>query len=84
MTQLGVADDLSTFLERRSLRAPDRLRTIFASPVDPALQGLLYAPRPGDEPGTMGWAERLIDESRWPLLPNLVPLLPIDERGRLR
>src|SRR6202000_2112753 len=38
---------------------------------------------PGAAPGRrdIAWAESVINDSDWPLLPNLVPLMPVDERS---
>ena len=73
---------LTDYLGARGLRAPESLSELFATTVPDRLAGLIY--RPGGDSSTntsMAWAEACIDASDWPLLPNLVPLMPVDERS---
>jgi hypothetical protein len=42
---------------------------------------LVLLPQAAPGGRSVAWAESLINDSDWPLLPNLVPLMPVDERS---
>jgi hypothetical protein len=62
---------------------PGGLRRLYDSDLPAKIGNALY--RPSDagaaEVGTIQWAESEIDHSKWPLLPNLVPIMAVDERS---
>ena len=62
---------------------PARLRDLYASDLPSYLGSSLFGYAAGlpSEIGTIPWAEAQIDESRWPLLPNLVPIMAVDEQS---
>lgn len=73
---------LDDYLASRGLRTPAQLAELFVTNVRERLGDLLYRPtEDASAPPSMAWAEALTDDSDWPLLPNLVPLLPVDERS---
>ena len=74
----NVADDL---LAARGLRPTPELLELWSADLPSEVRDLVY--RPTAEPGArdVAWAESLIDDSAWPLLPNLVPIMPVDERS---
>jgi hypothetical protein len=67
------ARDLQQAYARRGLRVPKRVEQIFRTDVPERLGELLLGPAAVDA------AEEVIDSSPWPILPNLVPLLALDE-----
>lgn len=77
MTALRERDVLA----ERGLAANPGLDQIWNSVLPGNLRGLVFLPE--SEPGgrDIAWAESLINDSDWPLLPNLVPLMPVDERS---
>jgi len=84
---VGVATaDLTgyeAYLASRDLVVPPRLRSALTGTLPERLDGVLLLPGGGANltDGSLEWAEAVIDESAWPLLPNLVPLHQIDERS---
>ncbi len=66
----------------RKLSAPESLVKLFKTAWPPAVAQLLYRPTDSPElPWDLGTVEALIDASAWPLLPNLVPLMAVDEKS---
>jgi hypothetical protein len=61
------------------LLAHESLERVWAEPVPPVLEGLLYGP--GSSHTSIASALETIDASDWPLLPNLVPLMAVDEQS---
>lgn len=68
-------------LAERGLASIPSLDDLWRSPLPEAVEDLVYLPaaRPGGR--DLGWAQSVIDSSDWPLLPNLVPLMPVDDRS---
>lgn len=62
---------------------PGALRRLYAGDLPDKLGSDLFRPSEGGHPavGTIEWAEAEIDQSRWPLLPNLVPIMAVDEKS---
>ncbi|MBF6618770.1 MAG: hypothetical protein ITG02_00885, partial [Patulibacter sp.] len=54
---------------------------MYGSDLPKRLPGVLCRPTDSDEPFSIAWAERIINASDWPLLPNLVPIMALDERS---
>ena len=77
MTALQARD----FLTERGLAPAPSLNKIWNSTFKGILGELVLLPtaQPGGRDIT--WAESVINDSDWPLLPNLVPLIPVDERS---
>jgi hypothetical protein len=69
------------FLVERGLAPTSSLGKIWNSTFKGILGELVLPPtaRPGCR--DIAWAESVINDSDWPLLPNLVPLMPVDERS---
>lgn len=61
------------------LAAHESLEKVWAQPVPRVLEGLLYGPGPSHT--SIESALEAIDASDWPLLPNLVPLMAVDEQS---
>lgn len=79
---MSLSGLLGRHLAQRGLRMPEQLRQLYDSDMPTKLSGTLL--RPGDgstELGTIEWAEAEIDQSKWPLLPNLVPIMEVDEQS---
>lgn len=74
---------LDRYLAGRGLRTPPRLADLYRSDLPDRLSDILCCPAAdGDGMLTLARAEALIDSSDdWPLLPNLVPLLVVDEQS---
>lgn len=68
-------------LAERGLSLTPSLEALWSGELPESVAGLLYSPSPGAAGRDIAAAESLIEESDWPLLPNLVPLLPVDERS---
>ena len=62
---------------------PESLAKIYNGNLQELLGELLYRPaEDGDQTSSsFEWAESEIEQSEWPLLPNLLPILPVDERS---
>lgn len=62
---------------------PESLRRLYESDLPAKFGSTLLRPSTTGTPevGTIGWAEAEIDQSRWPLLPNLVPIMAVDEQS---
>ena len=69
------------FLTERGLAATSGISKIWNSTFKGILGELVsgLSARPGGR--DIAWAESVINDSDWPLLPNLVPLMPVDERS---
>lgn len=76
-----MSDPLTAYLAERGLTAPGPLREILGSDWPRPVQELIYRPGNTGRRPSMAWAEDLIGTSDWPLLPNLVPIMPVDERS---
>jgi hypothetical protein len=78
-----TSSDVAEYLKLRGLALPDKLAKIYDGDLQERLGDLLYRPAGGGEQtsSTFEWAESEIEHSEWPLLPNLLPLLPVDERS---
>jgi hypothetical protein len=72
--QWGVLTD-------RGLVPTSGLDRIWNSTSGGILEEFLFSPVPADGRRDVGWAEAFINDSEWPLLSNLVPLMPVDERS---
>ena len=68
-------------LAERGLVSTPSLNEVWSASLPASVGELLYRPTAGAGEKDIAWAESLIDESDWPLLPNLVPLMPVDERS---
>jgi hypothetical protein len=68
-------------LVERGLVSTPSLDELWRSPLPAEVEDLVYFPiaRPGGR--GIDWAQSVIDSSDWPLLPNLVPLMPVDDRS---
>lgn len=68
-------------LTERGLASTPGLDRIWNSSFKGILRELVLLP--ASQPGCrdVEWAESVINDSDWPLLPNLVPLVPVDERS---
>jgi hypothetical protein len=78
-----ASSDLAAFLEARGLVMPDSLARVYDSDLPKQLGELLYRPA-AEGPiveSTMECAGEQIEQSDWPLLSNLVPILPVDDRS---
>lgn len=77
----GVAVQAEQVLAERGLRPTGRLLELWSSDLPAEVADLVYKPaaRPGGH--DVAWAESVINDSDWPLLPNLVPIMPVDERS---
>lgn len=73
--------EAAELLAERGLRPTEGLLEVWTSELPAEVTGLVYRPDAG--PGTydVAWAESVINDSDWPLLPNLVPIMPVDERS---
>jgi hypothetical protein len=81
--QRPLTREVEALFASREVRMPEALGRIYESDLPDRLSGLLYLPAAvatGDD-RSLEWAESQIEASDWPLLPNLVPVLPIDERS---
>src|SRR5664280_933946 len=75
---------LEAHFESRRLKLPEGLATVYGSDLPSRLSGVLC--QPASHEGTaeefdIPWIESLIDASDWPLLPNLVPIMVVDEQS---
>ena len=68
-------------LTERGLAPVPSLDKLWNSTPDGILEELLFTPAPKPGRHDVAWAESLINDSDWPLLLNLVPLMPVDERS---
>jgi hypothetical protein len=72
---------IDKFCQHRGLRAPLGLVKVHSA-RSPELAALLY--RPGlhpQHPPSIEWAYDTISKSSWPLVRNLIPVLPVDEQS---
>jgi hypothetical protein len=69
------------FLTERGLATANSLNRIWHSTFKGILGELVLLPTAQPGGRDIAWAESLINDSDWPLLPNLVPLMPVDERS---
>ncbi|MFC5007278.1 hypothetical protein ACFPIJ_56905 [Dactylosporangium cerinum] len=76
-----MSDDVMTHLAERGLTAPGSLLEVYEEQWPSAVRELVYRPGTPEGRPSMRWAEDLIGGSSWPLLPNLVPIMPVDERS---
>jgi hypothetical protein len=69
------------FLAERGLRPTQGLLDVWAGELPREVRDFVY--RPVADPGSLdvAWAESTINDSDWPLLPNLIPIMPVDERS---
>lgn len=67
-------------VERRLASIPS-LDELWRSQLPEAVEDLVDLPSAGLGGRDIDWAQSVIDSSDWPLLPNLVPLMPVDERS---
>jgi hypothetical protein len=75
---MNAADEL---LAERGLRPHPSLIEVWSSDLPGEVRPLVYLPTAAPDGYDISWAESLINDSDWPLLPNLVPLMPVDERS---
>ena len=68
-------------LARRGLRPTPSLLELWSRDVPTEVRELVYTPAAEAGGHDVAWAESLINESDWPLPPNLVPIMPVDERS---
>lgn len=68
-------------LTERGLVPTSGLDKLWNSTSEGFLEELLFSPVPVAGRRDVRWAEALINDSEWPLLSNLVPLMPVDERS---
>src|SRR5579871_4285952 len=68
-------------LTDRGLAPTSGLDQIWNSTSEGILEEFLLSPVPAAGRRDVRWAEALINDSEWPLLSNLVPLMPVDERS---
>jgi hypothetical protein len=69
------------YCRNRGLVAPASLVAAHAQPSS-ELRNLLYRPSlDPSRPPSLEWACQIIDACPWPLLRNLIPLLPVDEQS---
>lgn len=78
MRSAKVAEGMLT---TRGLRSTPSLLEIWSGEVPREVRDLVYHPTAGPGARDVAWAESVIDASDWPLLPNLLPLMPVDERS---
>ncbi|MCX4856816.1 hypothetical protein [Streptomyces canus] len=70
-----------TVLAERGLRATQSLAELWTAALPPEVRDLVYLPTARPNGQDIAWAERVIEASDWPLLPNLLPIMPVDERS---
>jgi hypothetical protein len=73
---------IESYLQQHGLRTNFDLMEVHQSCNEPEVTDLLY--RPGldpQRPPSIEWAISMTGQSRWPLLTNLVPLLPVDDES---
>jgi hypothetical protein len=68
-------------LAERGLRPTSSLLKLWSRDLPSEVCGLVYKPVAEAGGHDVAWAESVINESEWPLLPNLVPIMPVDERS---
>jgi len=78
---VGEFVDGEALLVERGLRVLPDLVELWSAPLDPEVADLLLRPGPGPNGHSIEWADSVINDSDWPLLPNLVPLMPVDEKS---
>jgi hypothetical protein len=71
----------NAILAERGLRPTPSLLAVWSAELPGEVRELLYRPTAESGGRDLAWAESLINDSAWPLLPNLVPLMPVDERS---
>ncbi|MAY97677.1 MAG: hypothetical protein CMH84_14240 [Nocardioides sp.] len=54
---------------------------LWSAPLPPEVADLVLRPTGSLDQRGIEWADEIINESDWPLLPNLVPLMPVDEKS---
>ena len=69
------------FLTERGLAPASSLSRIWNSTFKGILGELVLLPTAQPGGRDIAWAESVINDSDWPLLPSLVPLMPVDERS---
>lgn len=79
----SYAEGLEHHLSQRGLAMPEGLTKLYRSDLPGRLGDRLLRPAGEGTPevGTIEWAEAEIDQSRWPLLRNLVPIMAVDEQS---
>ncbi|GAB3428479.1 hypothetical protein [Flindersiella endophytica] len=79
MAQSDLSEVIDAYCRRQGLIAPPPLLKAHAA-GHTEVDTLLYRPDPDTtRPPSVEWAIDLINASPWPLPPNLVPLLPVDD-----
>ena len=68
-------------LAERGLRPTQGLLELWSSDLPAEVRDLVYRPVAYKEGHDVAWAESVINNSDWPLLPNLVPIMPVDARS---
>ena len=69
------------YLADHGLAPHPSLTRLWTEQLPANLDGLVYLPDARGGQPDVDSAQTLIDSSDWPLLPNLVPLMPVDERS---
>ena len=80
MSGVGTSD-LGEWAAGRGLDVPRALLAAHQVDHGGALGGLLYQLLAHDQCPGLAWVEGVVERSRWPLDPHLIPLLPIDDRS---
>lgn len=73
--------DGEALFAERGLRVLPELVDLWSAPLDPEVMDLVLRPVAPPNGRDIEWAESVINDSDWPLLPNLVPLMPVDEKS---
>lgn len=68
-------------LRERGLKAHPSLDKVWTADLPSEVKDLVYLPESPAGDRDIAWAEAVIDGSDWPLLPNLLPLMPVDDRS---
>jgi hypothetical protein len=77
----GGGVEASAVLSERGLHPHQSLLDLWAGDLPSEVCDLVYRPEAAPGGHDIAWAEALINESDWPLLPNLLPIMPVDERS---
>src|ERR1700678_1210847 len=78
---LLTALDQWDVLVERGLASTPSLDELWNSPLPEAVKNLVYLPATSPGGRDIDWAQLVIDSSDWPLLPNLIPLMTVDDRS---
>jgi hypothetical protein len=71
----------NALLAERGLSSTPSLGALWDGELPDNVAHLVYSPATDGAATDVASVEAMIEESDWPLLPNLVPLLPVDERS---